>query len=181
MSSRGIPALLALLSLAACSLSTRASAPAYPALEAAEFVTMVNVSESSGVWFGGLPTRDDLDLARRRGVRRVIALCDPALYAELDLLGQCAQLELELRELGAPGDGTDTDVARLLALLADEARPKTLLFCEDGSICAMLFAIYRVIHDGVALVDALSEARRAGMPEGAAEAFVRASVERHGS
>ena len=142
---------------------------------------MHNVSVSEGFWFGGQPNAEDLDLARRRGIERVIAVIevDPS---EPSLQEVCAQLGMEWVELGVtPGEHIpDETLERALAMLADERSAHTLMFCPDGSWCAMLFAIHRVVDQNMSLDEALVEARRSGMRPNGQEQFVRDAVQRLG-
>lgn len=173
-------ALAAATLLAACgSPPKQAPAPAYPPLEVAELGSMRNVSTSAGLWLGGQPTAKDMDLARRRGVERVIAL-GSAREVPFDLPGTCRSLGLECHLLGLPPGEPPPDAAvdRVLALLAEEPRRDTLLFCEDGSRSAALVAVHRVVNVGLSVEDALAEARRAGVRTVQAEEFVREQVAR---
>ena len=167
------------LAAAACRVPSKRQVSPYPPLESSELGSMHNVSVSDGFWFGGQPTAEDLDLAQRRGIERVIAVVeiDPS---ELALSELCAQYGLECIELGVvEGEPIpDATVDRTLALLDDEASSHTLMFCPDGSWCAMLFAIHRVVQEGMSVDEALVEAHRSGMRPGESEEFVRASVAR---
>ena len=141
---------------------------------------MHNVFVHERVWFGGTPSAEDLDLAQRRGIEQVIDLCTPTESPEYDLRGECNRLGLRWRDIGLRSDGEipDSAVDLVLALLVDPTEPETLMYCGDGSRCAMLFAIHRVVNGGVWIDDALLEARRAGMRSDSAEEFVRRQVDR---
>jgi len=174
-----ITAVLLGLSLAAC-LSGKSSLPDYPKVESAELGTMRNVSRSGDIWFGGVPSPEDLDLARRRGIERVVNLCTPdqqpeyAIDREIDALG-FKRVDVQLISRTNIPDDVVTLVVR--ALGADEI-PRTLIFCGDGSRSAMFFAIHRVLNEGVPLEEALVEARSSGMRAGDPEEFVRQQVAR---
>ena len=161
-----LAALALALALGACgSTSTKQDAPKWPELAAAELGSMRNVSVSNGLWIGGSPSEQDLDLASRRGIRRVISLCtrDESPSYDLRTVGQ--RLGLEVHEIG-PRDSDllgDGCVDRSLSLLSTTGTVKTLMFCLDGSRCAAVFAIHRVVQEGMPLEDALFEARRAGL------------------
>lgn len=157
------------LSLGACAGAGRGSdvgsGSAAPAIEVVELGTLRQVSLCSGIWFGSAPAPEDLDLARRRGVRRVLVI-DDAGPEGVEAL--CDELELELLRFRIRGarvdEGEAREVVGLLSGNGTEARDgDTLLYSEDGSMAAALFAVHRVLHDGVALERALVEARRAGM------------------
>lgn len=187
--SRSLPPVLILallVPLAACTApGRRASAPAQPVLESSEMGSMHNVSVSGDIWMGSCPDADDLDLAARRGIARVIDLRSTAerrVSGEdgRELAPACAELDLELVEADVPEDlarVSDAAVDQVLELLG-RGDAKTLLLCRDGRRSALFFAIHRVVHEGVALEEALLEARRCGVPPGPDEDFVRAQVRR---
>ncbi|MCP3919476.1 MAG: hypothetical protein GY711_28395 [bacterium] len=166
--------LAAPLVLPACRTTASHEREAQPALESSELGTMHNVAVCDGLWFGGMPSVDDLDLARRRGVERVIAVC-PVSTSELPLRATCSRLGLEWHELGLVEGNpiSDEAVVRALELMGESPRPRTLMFCRDGSRSAMLFALHRVVNQGMKVEDALIEARRSGMRPGEAEDYVR--------
>jgi len=173
---------LALLSLAAaaCQSPQRESAPPdFPPIEASELGTMHNVVVSEGLWFGGRPSLADLDLAKRRGIGRVIDLCLASETEGLDLRGESSRLGLEWLEVWLEGDEIpDESVDQVITALGLDDGVRTLMYCGDGSRSAMFFAIHRVVNIGMPVEAALVEARGAGMHPGAAEAFVRDQVER---
>ncbi len=138
---------------------------------------MHNVSVAGSIWFGGIPSAEDIDLARRRGVARVIALCDPS-WRDDELVRRCADLNLEFERVpvreGEPVPGGSVESV-LQALDAADEKP-VLMFCDTGGKSAMFFAIHRVLGGALGLEAALVEARRAGMKPGESEAFVRDQV-----
>lgn len=165
------------LALAACTAPNRPpdSESAAPAVEVVELGTLRDVSLCGGIWFGSEPAPEDLDLAQRRGVRRVLAI-DEAGPEGVQAL--CAELGLEFRRYRVRTPAFDDSEA--LAVVADLAAGTeagdTLLFSQDGSLAAALFAVYRVRHDQVPIERALVEARRAGMRPGECEDLVRRLV-----
>ena len=172
-----LAALAMVLTLGACgSPGMKQDAPTWPELAAAELGSMRNVSVSNGLWIGGSPSEQDLDLAARRGVRRVISLCTRDESPSYDLRAVGRRLGLEVHEIG-PRDSDllgDGCVDRSLSLLSSAGSVKTLMFCLDGSRCAAIFAIHRVVQEGMPLKEALFEARRAGLRQDDIE-----KVERH--
>lgn len=175
---------LVLLALAAScgGPDKRATSAVSARLQSSELGDMRNVSAIDGVWLGGLPSIDDLDLARRRGIERVIDLRIPEETLDYDLRAECVRLNLQWVpvNLQAADDLPDSAVDLVLQSLSEPER-KTLMFCGDGSRCAMFFAIHRVVRDGLDLEEALYEARCAGMQPGAPEDFVRSQVGRLGN
>ena len=76
----------------ACRSAPEDVPPRFAPLESSELGTMHNVSVSDGLWFGGQPTTEDLDLARRRGIERIIAVSLPGELGDLDLEDLCQTL-----------------------------------------------------------------------------------------
>lgn len=172
-------ALLAGLAGGACHSAPEQAPPAFAPLESSELGSMHNVSVSDGLWFGGKPTIEDLDLARRRGIERIIAVTMPGELGDLDLEGTCESLDLDCVSIEIPADQVipPQAVDQVIGLLGEMPRPRTLLFCRDGSVSAMLFAIHRGVNEDMPLEQAIAEARRSGMRTGAeSEAFVRDHV-----
>jgi protein tyrosine phosphatase (PTP) superfamily phosphohydrolase (DUF442 family) len=177
-------ALVACLVGGACRSTPEKAPPAFAPLESSELGTMHNVSVSDGLWFGGQPTTEDLDLARRRGVERIIAVYSAGELGGLDLEGTCQTLGLTCVSIETPADQTlgPESVDLVIDLLGETDRPRTLLFCRDGSVSAMLFAIHRRVNEEMPLEQAIAEARRSGMRTGEdSEAFVRDQVLRLGT
>lgn len=140
--------------------------------------TMLNVCVSGPIWFGGQPTVEDLDLASRRGIESVIGLCETDAETSLQLHASDLGMEYLLvpikSGLATPAGTVDLVIGKLAA--SDNA--PTLMFCDNGGVSAMFFAIYRVVFDGVLPEEALIEARKAGMKPGAPEEFVLRHIER---
>jgi protein tyrosine phosphatase (PTP) superfamily phosphohydrolase (DUF442 family) len=178
-------ALLAGLVGGACHSAQEKEPPPFAPLESSELGTMHNVSVSDGLWFGGKPTIEDLDLARRRGIERIIAITTPGDLGDLDLQLACESLGLkECVSIEVPADQplSPEAVDQVMGLLGETPRPRTLLFCRDGSVSAMLFAIHRRVNEEMPLEQAIAEARRSGMRTGPeSETFVRDQVLRLGT
>jgi len=138
------------------------------------------VSVDDSAWIGGYPTANDLDLARRRGIRTAIEVSAPDEAPDYDLSASCRSLGIEYVALHIESKRVigDDSVDSVLAELRKRTREPLLFFCDDSSRAAMLFAIHRVVDDRLPLEQALVEARRAGMKPGQPELFVRAQVAR---
>jgi uncharacterized protein (TIGR01244 family) len=152
----------------------------YPPLKSAEMGTMRNVCVSGPIWFGGMPTVEDLDLAKRRGIESVIGLCGEDQAAGSSLADRSSELGMDYLAVPVkPGLTTPAGTVDLVLgkLLASKDKP-TLMYCESGGISAMFFAIYRVVYEDVEVEEALIEARRAGMKPGPPEEFVLTHIER---
>lgn len=173
---------LCLAALASCRVFQEDAAVAAgpPPIESADFGRMRNVSHTGDLWFGSSPCKDDLNLARRRGVRTVIDLSLADEVAPCDVRGVSAEFGLRYFDLGLTRIDflNDETVDLVLEKLRDPASGPYLMFCGTGGRCAMLVAIHRVVDQGVTLDVALEEARHAGMDGGAQADFVRAQVAR---
>ena len=88
----------ALLPLVACQTTGKAALPDNE-LASAQLGSMHNVFVYDSLWFGGAPSVEDLDLAQRRGIVRVIDMCTPEESPELDLRRECQRLNLRCRAL----------------------------------------------------------------------------------
>lgn len=186
-----LAALLGVLAFASACGTTQSqgTSASYPPIETADLGEMRNVSTMGSIWFGAMPGQEDLELASRRGVERVIDLSTSEERGEYSIATACSRLELKycsaaIRAQGPPSDESVDFVMELLA----EACPardaesgndvRTLMVDGSGGRCASFIAIYRVLWLDVPLEEALVEARRAGMKPGASEDFVRAQVTR---
>jgi uncharacterized protein (TIGR01244 family) len=158
--------------VAACRAVPREPAPPWPVFETAELGAMTNVHRVGDLWVGASPTPEDLELASRRGIRLAIDVRPAWLTAPHDLESAARANGIDFARV--PFDAQSPDAAQVERVLAELRRPgPALLFCHDGGGAAVLFAVRRVLHDGVPLEEALSEARHLGMKPGVAEEFVR--------
>jgi protein tyrosine phosphatase (PTP) superfamily phosphohydrolase (DUF442 family) len=149
-------------------------------MRSADLGQLHSVSINSAAWIGSYPTAEDLDLARRRGIRTAIDLSAPDEAPSYDVAETCRKLGIEYVALGVENKSSIADerVDLVIGELRRRAKEPMLLFCADSSRAAMLYAIHRSVDDGLALDQALIEARRAGMKPGHPEVFVRAQVVR---
>lgn len=163
---------VSLLCLAACLAPGGHEEPAWAPLLAEEMGSMSTVAYAEPLWFGSAPGGDDLRLARRRGVERVIALGEGAGG---DLRGVAEEVGLTWLSLPVAAEEVgDARVDEVLALL--RAPERTLMFCGDGRASAALFAIHRAAQVGLPLEAALEEARRAGLDPDLGPELVRRQV-----
>lgn len=162
---------LVLAATPGCLSDRRAAAPSWPTLEPAELGSMSNVSVTAGIWAGGMPSPDDLALAQRRGVARILSLCSEEDCVAAGIDTACATLGLEWHSLQQNVDGpiSDEAVVRALNLLGDPGAPPTLIFCGDGTVTAFVLAVHRMVHQGVDPEQALMDARRSGLEAGDTE------------
>ena len=172
-------ALLALSLCAGCELfqpPPALPAPQWSALEASNFGTMENVSMSERLWFGGGAAEGDIELAFRRGVKRVLDLRFQADELGFDLVEACDAYGIELVAAGLKDaeslSGEDADL--VLGVFRDIERRPLLVLCEAGSNSAAFFGLWRSLDHEMPLELALDEARKVGMRPGVLEGFVRA-------
>ena len=171
----------ALSLLAACSsLEDDLSAASIAPVLTSDFGTMRNVSLCERIWFGTVPGLEDLDLAQRRGIHRVLDLTTAEERSSEDLAGVCRRLGITYVDFAVlsseeMNDGFVDDV--LEQMRASDDGP-ILMFCGSGGRCALLVAIHRAVRLDVPLERALIDARHAGMRPGPAEEIVRMHSER---
>lgn len=176
---RFLPALaLSALLVSGCSSSSKSEpAPSWPAVQNSDLGAMHNVSRIGDLWFGGSPTAEDLDLARRRGIERIVDLTSRAEAPDYEVGAVVAGQDREYHDLRIETEEEipDGTVDRALELLADD-KP-TLMFCGDGARCALIIAIHRVVDQEVPIDRALLDARRCGIDTDH-EAFIRRQIDR---
>lgn len=183
-----IPALAALM-LACGSTGTNSTQATYPTINSGSLGEMRNVSTMGSIWFGAMPCEQDLDLARRRGIERVIDLSTPDEKGKCSIAAVCSRLDLEYlaAAIRAEGQPSDESVDFVIEWIAEgfaqdsgstRTPPRTLMVDGSGGRSACFLAIYRTLELKVPLEEALVEARRAGMKPGAPEDFVRSQVAR---
>lgn len=176
-----LPLLLCAGLLSACQGTSDGDTEAtYPPITASTFGEMRNVSVCGPIWFGGAPCVEDLELAKRRGIERVVDLCAANEAPAWAVAGTCESLDMEYlaAHVGNTSEVTDETVDLVLGWLSTEPVVPTLMFDASGGRCASLVAIHRVVALGVPVEEALVEARRAGMKPGEPEDFVRRQVGR---
>jgi len=174
-------ALLALLFSTSCrSNDAREVRTNYPPIERSALGEMRNVSMIGSIWFGTMPGEEDLALAKRRGIRRVIDLSVSEELPCCDVPSACRALGLEyLTPVLQDGEFlTAESVDLVLEWIEESGDTPILMFDGSGGRCACYLAIWRVTRLGVPLEVALTEARRAGMKPGSPEDFVRSQVDR---
>ena len=125
-------------------------------------------------------TEPDIELAFRRGVKRVLDLSFQADEFNFDLKLACESHGIELIDAGLNDaeslSGADADLT--LEIFRDVDSRPLLVLCEAGSNSAAFFALWRVLDHEMPLDLALDEARRAGMRPGVLEGYVLAQHER---
>jgi len=137
-------------------------------IERSELGSARNVTVLGDLTMSGQPAAEDLELAAKRGVTRVINI---RTTPELERLGwdegaRCAELGLEYVHLPFRGDTATDEVYDGLIQLLDMPAPDaggTLFHCASGNRTAMIVALLRMQRDGVAYDAALADAQAAGM------------------
>jgi protein tyrosine phosphatase (PTP) superfamily phosphohydrolase (DUF442 family) len=163
--------LLGLGLLAACASTDAGGTAPAPRPELAELGTTRNVTALGDLILAGQPSAEDLGLAARRGITRVINLRTPAEMERVDFdqAARCAELGLDY--VGIAIDFTTMDDATFDAVLELLDRPapdggKTLLHCASGNRVAVFVAVRRMLQDGVSYEEALIDAQAGGMKPG---------------
>lgn len=171
--------LLPLIALApACvTLDDVIDPPPTGGLQTADLGGMSNVTVCGNVWMGCEADAKDIGIAGRRGIRTVI---DLRTNTDVDIRS-CAEKEgleyLRLEFDASRPDPDAVDLALETMLEADREGQSILMLCDSGARSAIVFAVHRVIQEGVELEVALEEARRAGMKPDS-ELVVRQQVRR---
>ena len=158
--------------------ATEAARPAAPAVLRTDPAARIMNEATYGAYvFGGMPEAGDLQAYKDAGVTRVVTLRTPAEPEGYDEAAACAALGLEFVRL--PFDPSAGDEAAIDAILAEFRKGPgdgTLVHCGSGNRVAILFAVHRVLDEGVDLETALADAKAVGMKGGPPEALVRAAV-----
>jgi hypothetical protein len=141
---------------------------------------MRGVMGGGAVWISATPSREDLDLARRRGIKAAIDVSTPDEAEGQEVASACAELGIEYVTMHCDNRDRVCDelVDRVLSELRQRSHEAVLLFSGDSSRAAMLLAIHRIVDEKLPIDRALIEARRAGMKPGHPEIFVRSQVVR---
>lgn len=171
-------ALLVGVAFACAADEPAAEKPSEPAmLQTDPAARIMNEATYGAYVFGGMPEADDLQAYKDAGVTRVVTLRTPTENEGYDEAATCDGLGLEFVRL--PYDPSADDPAAIDAIL-DEFRKGpgdgTLVHCGSGNRVAILFAVHRVLDDGVDLEQALADAKAVGLKAGPPEALVRAEV-----
>ena len=135
-----------LVLLAGCSSTSKAETSVdYPEVVASNFGDMRNVSVCGSIWFGTAPSEEDLELAKRRGVVRVINLSTSVDVSKCDVATVCGHLGLEylMVPMGPADLGSDRCVDLVLDWLRGSDGRPTLMYYASGGRCASFLAIYR--------------------------------------
>ena len=163
---------LLLGTLAACATfddGATAGEPAGPAtIERGELGTTRNVTVFRDLILGGQPSADDLELAKKRGVTRVLNIRTTPELERLDWseAARCAELDLEYVQISFRGDTATDEVYDAILAVLDRPAPDgggTLFHCASGNRTALFVALQRMRDDGIPYDQALADAQAAGM------------------
>ncbi len=146
-------------------------------MEIADLGEARTVFRCGPLWISSLPGPAEFDLAARRGFAGLIDVREAGEAAPFDLAAAARREGLGYVRLAI--DFADPDPAQVARLLEELRRDgERLMFCASAGRAAALFALGRVVNEGLPLEVALAEARRIGMKPGPAEGFVRREAER---
>jgi uncharacterized protein (TIGR01244 family) len=134
------------------------------------------------IYLASQPAPDDLEQARRRGVKTVINLRRPD---ELDWDERAKAAELGMAYLSvpfqSPDEMTDETLDRLRALLRGPHNRPLLLHCSSANRVGAVWWAYRVLDEGAIVDAALIEARQVGLSRPGHEAKTRQYIEKNRS
>lgn len=134
------------------------------ALAARECGTIAPLHEQGGVWLAGQPGPEDLALARDAGVRTVFNLRHEREIRGFDEPTVVAELGMRYVSLpwNGPAELNDDVFDRARAVLDTAERP-LLLHCASANRVGAVWLPWRVLDCGLAVEDALAEARTIGL------------------
>lgn len=173
---------LALVAFCLSLVAACASAPPSSGLHMDAALDLHNGARHGAYVFSGQPSPDDLERLAEQGVTRVVSLRAPEEDEGFDEPAVCQELGLHFVQL--PFDPARSDEAAVDAILNEFRHGPadgTLVHCGTANRVAMVFAVHRVIDQGVDLEQAIRDAKAVGMKAGAAEDFVRGEVARRTS
>jgi len=178
---------LALALLAAAGCTSRATAvearlePAAAApLEPDECGSIARLHASGGVLLASQPSPADFERASERGVRTVIDLRHADELEDFDEREVVTGLGLTYVHFpwSGPDELTDEVFDRSRELLRTAERP-ILLHCASANRVGAVWIPWRVLDGGIALDEAVAEARTVGLRTPIYETLARDYVERH--
>jgi uncharacterized protein (TIGR01244 family) len=181
------PTLVLALLLSACgteeSDAPAAKSPA-PAVAEVKLVQatcggIANLHAFGDVWLAGQPAAADFEAAKAQGVRTVVNLRARSEQGDFDEQGFVGGLGLAYLHIpiAGPSDLTDEAFASAREALAKAQRP-LLLHCASANRVGAMWIPWRVLDGGLALEDAVAEAKTIGLKSPELEAKARDYVAR---
>jgi uncharacterized protein (TIGR01244 family) len=179
--------LLAILILTAtgCGRSSVDVAPAPPAgpriaeaqvaaLAEAQLGTTPNLHRCGPIWLAGQPAPEDLAVAKAEGVQTVVNLRQDG-EIDWDEAAAAQQVGLDYQPIPFRGAANLTDEIfdQVRQILAQSSQNPMLLHCGTANRVGAVWLPYRVLDQGVALEQAVEEARQIGLRDEAYEQRAR--------
>ena len=140
-----------------------------------------NVHACGSLFLAGQPTKDDIEVIKQQGIKRVITLRQNN-EVDWDESAQfkAAGIEFAAIPFGAPDTLTDDVFASVRKQLQESAGQPTLLHCGSANRVGAVWMVYRVLDQGVDLDVATKEAKVVGLRNPAYEkkaiAFIKQSL-----
>ncbi len=140
-----------------------------------------NVHACGSLFLAGQPTKNDVEVIKQRGIKRVITLrqgreVDWDEGAQFEAAG----IEFAAIPFGAPETLTDDVFANVRRQLQESAKQPTLLHCGSANRVGAVWMVYRVLDQGVELDVAMKEAKVVGLRNPAYEekavAFIKKAL-----
>ncbi|MEZ5979167.1 MAG: sulfur transferase domain-containing protein [Planctomycetota bacterium] len=147
------------------------------AVEPAELGEVDTCFRCGDVYLATAPDESAFELAARRGFALVLDLRSESAVREASMARDVRRLGLDYVRVAIEPSALDDAAIDEVLRMIEAANGPVLLFCDQGTRCATVFAVYRAVVQGVDLETALEDGRFVGMKPGTEEA-VRAQVTR---
>lgn len=153
-------------------------------LERGELGSARNVTTWGDLTMAGQPSVEDLELAKKRGITRVLNVRTAPELERMDWseAAACADLGVEYVQVGFGGEDVTDEVVDLVLATLDRPAPDgggTLFHCASGNRTALFVALLRMRDDGLSYDEALADAQAAGLKPGSLP-LLEAQAERLG-
>lgn len=151
-----------------------------PKLEEREIGTIPNLHGYGDILLAGQPSADDLELARRRGVRTVVNIRHPSETEGFDEEQFVTMMGLEY--VAFPWAGPDQltdDVFDRARELFETAEKPMMLHCGSANRVGAVWIPWRVLDGGLTYEQALAEAKTIGLRTEAYETKAADYIERN--
>ncbi len=177
--SRNFSPLVVLLGITALAASPGfAQRTAAPAVAAAKLGQTKNVHTCGSVYLAGQPTKEDIAVLKREGIRRVVTLrTSGEIQWEEGNEVKAAGLEFIEVPFLAPNSLTDEILTRTRTLLREAEKTPTLLHCGSANRVGAVWLAHRVLDQGVPVEEAVVEAKTIGLRTAGYEERVRSYIE----
>lgn len=139
-----------------------------------------NVHSCGALFCAGQPTRDDINVIKAKGIKRVITLRqDGEIDWDEAAAVKDAGLEFVAVPFGAPESLTDKVFDKVRGLLRESDKQPTVLHCGSANRVGAVWLTHRVLDQGVPLETALKEAKQIGLRTPAYEEKARQYIKKN--